>query len=344
MESDENNEIKVAATVEEASYDIKESALVEKQISIYKKYNELIPSIIYDLNQCRPVQDDPGRGMWLFTQSVVDYGGDLETRGYDDTDKITVQNEKYWKAIFALSANDITALLTRLLLLMRDGELKRAEMIFLYCIYDRNTAWERDQRIMQTVWDDIIEIRDESEQFIESGIREWDKGNRHEAIDLYYKALSIYPKSPWALYEISYDILTYDLTAQEILDGVNEPYYSLIRDLDPMYMYAYQGILTANVKKIFMALTDMVEPSYNKLWKGEDSIVNMKKLADGYFEMEEYEFALYAYKYLLFHTYDSGFDQTLISSIKMYLEALKMNTVVTFFDDFLVEIERTVNP
>jgi len=93
-----------------------------------------------------------------------------------------------------------------------------------------------------------------------------------------------------------------------------------------------------------MALTDMVEPSYNKLWKGEDSIVNMKKLGDGYFEMKEYEFALYAYKYLLFHTYNNGFDQTLISPIKMCLEALNMNTVVTFFDEFLVEIERTVNP
>ena len=127
------------------------------------------------------------------------------------------------------------------------------------------------------------------------------------------------------------------------MDGKNEPYYSLIRHLDPIYWYAYQGKTTAKLKKALGALNEKVEPSYNKLWKGEDAIVNMRELADGYYEMEEYEFALYAYKYLFFHTYDSGFDQNLISRIKMCLEALKMNTVVTFFDEFLVEIERTVN-
>ncbi len=315
MESLEVNDTIAVVADEKPDYDIKESALVEKPISVYEKYEELIPSIISDLKQCRSVQEDPAGGLQRFTQSVIDYGEDLETHGYDDTTRSTVQNEKYWKAIFALSTNDITALLTRMLLLMRDGQLKRAEMVFLFCIYDRNTAWERDHRIMQTVWDDIIEIRDESEQFIEDGIKEWDKGNRQKAIDLYYKALSIYPKSPWALYEISYDHLTYDLTAQQILDGKNEPYYRLIRHLDPMYWLAYQGKPFPNRPRAVNALTNKVEPSYGKLWKGEDVIANMKELADGYYEMEEYEFALYAFKYLLFHSYERGFDHNLICRI-----------------------------
>ncbi len=344
MESPEVDDTKTVISDEKSTYDIKESALVEKQISIFKKYNELIPSIINDLNQCAPVQDDPAGEMWRFTQSVINYAGDLEALGYDDTDRITVQNEKYWKAIFSLSAKDITVLLTRMLLLMRDGQLKRAEMVFLYCIYDRNTAWERDQRLMETVWDDITEIRTESEQLIEAGIREWDMGNRKKAVDLYHKALTVYPKSPWALYEISYDLLTYELTAQQILDGKNEPYYRLIRHLDPMYWLAYQGKPFPNRPRAVNALTNKVEPSYSKLWKGEAVNANMKELADGYYEMEEYEFALYAYKYLLFHTYNRGFDQYLIRRITLCLEKLEMNNVVTFLNEFLVEVERTLNP
>ena len=31
-------------------------------------------------------------------------------------------------------------------------------------------------------------------------------------------------------------------------------------------------------------------------------LVNMRSLADGYFEMREYEFAIYAYKYILFRS------------------------------------------
>ena len=62
----------------------------------------------------------------------------------------------------ALSANDITALLTGLLLLMREGELRRGEIIYLFCAYDQNQAWERDARILQEVANDAYQIEAES--------------------------------------------------------------------------------------------------------------------------------------------------------------------------------------
>lgn len=320
---------------DDVSFDVKERALIEKRISIYEKYNNLIPSLINDLKQCAPTRKDVSGELDRFSKYVVEYAKDLETSSLEDINRTTVQNEKYWKTILVLAAGDNTALFTRLLLLMREGLLKRAEMILLYCYYDQNKDWERDKIILQTVSSDIKAIENESNSAVEEGIKEWDRGDRQKAIELYHKALTIYPKNPWALYEISYDHLTYDLTAQEILNGKNEPYYTLIRHLDPMYMIAYQGKPFPNRPQAVQALTNKVVPSYRKLWNGEDVFASMKELADGYFEMQEYELALYAYKYLLFHTYDKEFDQDLISQISICLAELKMTDVTDFLNDWL---------
>jgi hypothetical protein len=68
----------------------------------------------------------------------------------------------------------------------------------------------------------------------------------------------------------------------------------------------------------------MVKPSYEKLWMGEDVLGSMRLLADGYREMGQYEFALCAYKYLLFRTYSSGFDQEIRNHISTCLSGLGM--------------------
>jgi len=94
------------------------------------------------------VKKDPTGEIRQYAQSVIDYAKDLETYGFENMEKATVQNEKYWKAVVTLTAKDITALLTRLLLLMREGELKRARILLLYCLYDKNENWERDTRIL----------------------------------------------------------------------------------------------------------------------------------------------------------------------------------------------------
>jgi len=58
--------------------------------------------------------------------------------------------------------------------------------------------------------------------------------------------------------------------------------------------------------------------------------------------MREYEFAIYAYKYVVFRTYNDGFDQAIVRQIAMCLEALGMERVIPFLDQFLLEIERTI--
>ena len=81
-------------------------------------------------------------------------------------------------------------------------------------------------------------------------------------------------------------------------------------------------------------------PSYTNLRRGEEVQASMRKLADGYFEMQEYEFALYAYKYLLFHNYERGFNKELICQISICLEELEMDQLVTFLNEYLMKIEQ----
>ena len=83
---------------------------------------------------------------------------------------------------------------------------------------------------------------------------------------------------------------------------------------------------------------EKVGPSYQKLWRVEDVLGSMRALADGYREMGEHEYALYAYKYLLYHTFDQGFDPEIRGHISTCLAALGMGRV----DAFLTELLETV--
>jgi len=324
---------------------VEEVAFTEKPIRIYDKYDRAIPAIIHDLKQCAPVRKYSEGDLFQAVQWVIDYGIDLESRGTVDAEEATVQNEMYWKAIIALSANDITALLTRLLLLMREGELRRAKIVFLFCLYDQNQSWDRDGRILQEVSNDACRIEEQSNSLVEEGIRRWDQGQRSQALELYHAALDIFPKNPWALWELALDHLTYDFDGEELVDGRFDERYRLIRELDPHYELAYyQGQNTPEKRTAALALTQKVLPSLTKLFNGEDVLVSMRSLADGYFEMREYEFAIYAYKYILFRTYDDGFDQAIIRQISVCLQNLGMERVIPFVDHFLSEVERMITP
>jgi len=322
---------------------VEEVAFTEKPIRIYEKYDRAIPPIIHDLKQCAPVRKPSEGELIQSVQWVIDYGIDLESRGAAEAEEVTVESEMYWKAIIALSANDITALLTRLLLLMREGELRRAKIVFLFCLYDQNQSWDRDGRILQEVANDTCRIEQESNSLVEEGIRRWDRGQRRQALELYHAALDIFPKNPWALWELALDHLTYDLDGEELVDGRFDERYRLIRELDPHYELAYyQGQNTPEKRAAALALTQKVLPSFAKLFKGEDVLVNMRSLADGYFEMREYEFAIYAYKYILFRTYDDGFDHASVERISLCLRGLGMERVIPFVDQFLSEVERMI--
>lgn len=185
---------------------------------------------------------------------------------------------------------------------------------------------------------DIEAIVSKSEQCIRGGIEAGDAGKRSKAIDLYHKAMTIYPKSPWALYEISLDWYQFELVPQNQLFG-NESYYRVIRFLDPRYHLAYQGEMTPELKKAMRAVLEKVQPSYQKLWEGKNAPASMRDLADGLFDMQEYELAAYAYKYLLYHTYGGGFDGELVARISDCLRAVGVGQVADFLAGFLTDLK-----
>ena len=141
----------------------------------------------------------------LVATPVLEYARDLEAEGADDPEAATVGNERYWKAIFILGY-DNTALFSRLVLLMRDGYLRRADMVLLHCFYDLRTDGNGfNEETLGKVQDDIRAIEEQSNALVREGIEAWDRLDRQEAVALYHKALAIYPKNPWALYELGLD-------------------------------------------------------------------------------------------------------------------------------------------
>jgi tetratricopeptide (TPR) repeat protein len=227
---------------------------------------------------------------------------------------------------------------------MREGLLVRAKIVLIYSLYDRNVSWERDKLLIQTTLGDINQIEKESNDYIKEGIKKYDVGERSKALELYYKALEIYPKNPWAWWEIRLNLQS-DLLAK----GVNilennqlDSYCLLIKHLDPTYTIAYLPGKTSKEKaRVFEALTKKVVPSLQKLSNGKEINESMKTVADGFFEMKEFELALYAYKYFLFHTYKDGFDQQVVYQITACL--LEMNVesgAISYLGEWLNQIEK----
>jgi ankyrin repeat protein len=329
--------------------DIEERKLVEARISVYDKYDGIIPEIVEDLRQCAPRVHVPGEELESFAQIVSEYGNELEIGGWEDMAGATVANEKYWQAVLTLTANDITALLFRLLLLMREGMLARAALVSYFCYLDHNAAWERDSRIGQTVERYLQSITADSNRLVQKGIREWDKLNYSRALDLYRQALAVYPKNPSALYEIALDKTFKSITGMPETTGdqpavftAAEPYYSLIRLLDPLFQLAYQGTMTPELRLAALALSEKVLPSYEKLMKGGDILCHMKTMADGFYAMGEYELALYAYKYLLFHFEGEEyvFDRQVVENLCACLQGLHMEQLVPFLHELIAVLEK----
>jgi hypothetical protein len=96
-----------------------------------------------------------------------------------------------------------------------------------------------------------------------------------------------------------------------------------------------QGTMTQEKRETIQGLRQKVLPSTTKLWNGEDSEASMRDLADGYFAMKEYEYALYAYKYLLFRPKFQRFDSDIIDRIHVCLEELGMGSLKGFLGEWL---------
>jgi tetratricopeptide (TPR) repeat protein len=220
------------------------------------------------------------------------------------------------------------------------SEIGRAEVMLLYCYYDMNQDWDRDSRLLTSIQEYIGETREEANSLVEEGIRLWDRGDREAAAANYRAALAVHPRSPWALWELGHDRLN-SVPDFQFSPEFHE-FYAIIRQVDPHYELAwFQGDMSGGRRELALTLRDDLLPAYYALWQGKDPVENMRVLGDSYFEIGEYEFAFYAYKWVLFHTFTGQFDRHCVAQARLCLEELGMAEVVPYFNEFLVDAAAT---
>ena len=320
----------------ETSFDeIKE--LTKKKIPVYKKYNKLLESNIDSLKSCAPTGPGVPKEALKFTEAVVSYGKFLEKSDLKDYNKLTIHNPAYWNAFFTLAANDSTVLITREYFLMREGLLEQADIVLFFSFMASNRASEEESFFIQSIEKDIQTITESSNKYLEKGVENWDKGKYEKAHKLYFKALEIYPKNPLPLYELN---LSKTMTNMENIsktrgEGLDESLLSLVREYAPFFRLAYQGKMTPDLRTATLTLYDKVLPSYGAFLKGENMLKNLEIFADGCVEMELYEYAIYAYRLLLFQDLSKDFDKAVISKINNCLDKLSVPESKEFLNSFL---------
>ena len=308
--------------------------LTSKKISIYKKYDELLESITVSLKSCAPSGPGVPEEALKFTEAVVSYGKFLEKTDSEDFNKLTIHNPVYWNAYFALITNDSTVLITREYFLMREGLLEQAEIVLFFTILARNRMSEEESFFIMNIEEDIQKITESSNNYVEKGIKYWDKGKQKKAHNLYFKALEIYPKNPGPIYELNLTNMVKNMDKIASMK-VDLSLLKLVREYAPLYRAAYQGRMTPELRKASLALYEKVLPSYEALLKGENMLQNLEIFADGCVEMELYEYAIYAYRLLLFHDPSKDFDEKIINKINNCLDKLNASESKEFLKSLL---------
>ena len=300
--------------------------LTKKNISVYKKYDEMLEHIIDDLKSCAPSGPGVPKEALKFTEAVVSYGKFLEKTDLKNYNELTIHNSAYWNAFFALITNDSTVLSTREFFLMREGLLEQADIVLLFAFMASNEASEAEVYFIRTVEEDIQNIKESSSKYVKKGVGYWDKGKQKKAHELYFKALEIYPKNPWPLYELNLSEIMNNAENIAELKGLDksESLLSLVREYAPFYQVAYQGKMTPELRKASLALYEKVLPSREALYKGENILQNLELFADGCAKMELYEYSIYAYRLVLFHDPTKEFDEKIINKINNCLDKLNV--------------------
>ena len=134
---------------------------------------------------------------------------------------------------------------------------------------------------------------------------------------MYNKALKVYPKNPIALYEMGMTRIAMNpkLILQMKKDVDNYTYYVQARTHDPFMKEAHQG--TNRITRKWLSIEKKIEPAMKALYSGTITCEALKSFAEGCIEIEQYEFAVYAYYQCMLNNYNqkTGFDLNLAEKI-----------------------------
>jgi len=266
---------------------------------------------------------------------IKEYGEWIEQNRQKGADKLTIYSDRYWQAFLSMSPGNPTVFLSRIFLLISEGSLKKAEYALVFSLY-QSSRNDSAKNLIGIIGNQIKQIRKESGQYVELGIKAYDAGDIEKALSLYEKALYFYPKSPSAHYEIGLTYMTKnmgDMASENFDEKPHTLYYEKTRQYDPFFQFAYQGKI--EIAKKMLIIMEKIQPVLPSLYKGNIASADLEKFAEGCMEIEAFEFAAYSYHTLLLRSFnkESGFDTKY--SEKMAETLRKLGTEKAA--DFLIE-------
>jgi tetratricopeptide (TPR) repeat protein len=241
--------------------------------------------------------------------------------------------------------------LSRALLLLKDGEIKRAAYNLHFAKYFTNKD-NRDNVFMFLKM--IAEMTELPDEYVSRGVKCYDKGDYEKAVEYYSKALELYPKSPEALYEIGLMKMTSDLGVKAPKKGVigvrsksenskielhsGLPYYEMTRLHDPFFTYAYQG--NKDLIGQMTVIMRVIDPLLPSLYKSSIKADSMAVLGDAFVKINQYEYAIYAYMIAFYGSFKEKYDKKLLDKITSSLNALNAKETSKFFEGEIHKLDK----
>jgi tetratricopeptide (TPR) repeat protein len=272
--------------------------------------------------------------------SVRGFGKTLAARKGRDIDSVTIYDNGFWKAFFVMSPTDPSLFFARAFLLFQDGQLQKTEYLLLLSSYHSDPEKPENQIIIKSLLDRITTIKDKSSQLVLKGVKATSQKEYKRARSYYQQALQLYPKSPYALYEVGLSYLN-EQGKQDINAIQQTPEYRYFRDVvlyDPFSWRAYQG-QPREIESI-LQIRDIIAPSLEQLRKYEYDNQEFVKFADACMHLGQYEYAVYAYWNHAILNQDKLMDPETITKLIWCLKILKMDEAAEFIANEIATFNR----
>jgi len=309
----------------------------EQELKTESKLQEYIENIE---KNALPIVINELKGVDKRFNTVIDYGKWLEDNKGKNTDSLTIHSNEYWKAFITMSMNNPNVYFTRLFYLIMDGEITRTDYVKIFTSWHCDFKRESNKKVLQIISGWQKRIKDDSNAWVKKGISEFDKGNKKGSMEYYQMALNLWPKNPWANYEIGLTMMM-DTVKHMFEDSRPcDKYFEKTRKIDPFYGFAYQG--KKEIAQGMLVIMKDIEPALKRMTSGQVKAEDMKMFADGCVTLKEYELAAYAYHFQLHMTMDksNGFDEAVVKNFKECVNNLGANEAAEMIEEQFKEYNR----
>jgi len=280
--------------------------------------SDVITDMLHDLTTSLSKVDSQDSTLRIWGQTVSSIQGNNE-------DGFSIRKDAYWAAFFHSVPADPRVLWSRAALLGSQGLWQRASYVMTFAHLQSKVIV--DSNLEKTINDiqermDLLAFR--SNEHVENGLILLDSGNVERARDQYQVALAMYPKNPWATYELGATYLLDGLSKMRdsvaYLQTPSQQYFAKVRTYDPWYGVAYQGSkgLTQNATVV----SEQIQPNWDRIKIGKGDADYYQQFAMGCELIGEYEFALYGYALALQEKLDAERMADIRTHMKQCLQQL----------------------